>query len=259
MARARNIKPGFFKNEELSEIEPLGRILFAGLWCLADREGRLEDRPKRIKAEVLPYDDCDVEKLLQALQHAKFIVRYQVDGKGYIKVLNFKKHQNPHKKEAESILPAAPEIPERASEIPERAVLIPDSLSLDSLIPDSLNPPTPFATRKPFRSRKQQGRFDHFWDKYPKKKSKGQAEKAWAKINPSEQLFTAIMDGLERAKTSNDWLKDGGKYIPYPATWLSAKGWEDEHNKEVIPGGANRRQPEATDNYERNFIRAEGT
>ena len=60
MARSRNIKPGFFLNDDLAECEPLARLLFAGLWCIADREGRLEDRPKRIKIEVLPYDNCDV-------------------------------------------------------------------------------------------------------------------------------------------------------------------------------------------------------
>ena len=67
MARSRNIKPGFFLNDELAECDPLARLLFAGLWCIADREGRLEDRPKRIKAEVLPYDDCDVDELLNQL------------------------------------------------------------------------------------------------------------------------------------------------------------------------------------------------
>ena len=51
MPRARNVKPGFFKNELLAECEPLARILFEGLWCEADREGRLEDRPRRLKAE----------------------------------------------------------------------------------------------------------------------------------------------------------------------------------------------------------------
>ena len=52
--RARNIKPGSFKNEDLCEIEPLGRLVLIGLWCVADREGKLEDRPKRIKAELFP-------------------------------------------------------------------------------------------------------------------------------------------------------------------------------------------------------------
>ena len=54
--RARNIKPGFFKNDTLAELEFAARLLFIGLWGLADRAGRLEDRPKKIKAEVFPYD-----------------------------------------------------------------------------------------------------------------------------------------------------------------------------------------------------------
>ena len=49
MSRARNIKPAFFKNELLAELDAFDRLLFIGLWCLADREGRTEDRPKRIK------------------------------------------------------------------------------------------------------------------------------------------------------------------------------------------------------------------
>jgi uncharacterized phage protein (TIGR02220 family) len=104
--RARNIKPGFFRNEELAELNPLTRILFAGLWCLSDREGRLEDRPKRIKADILPYDNCNIDKLLNELQDNKFILRYEIQGNQYIQVLNFKKHQNPHVREPESEIPA---------------------------------------------------------------------------------------------------------------------------------------------------------
>ena len=61
--RARNIKPGFFKNEALADCDLQARLLFVGLWCMADREGRMEYRPKRIKIEVLPYDNCNIEKL----------------------------------------------------------------------------------------------------------------------------------------------------------------------------------------------------
>lgn len=106
MARSRNIKPGFFQNDFLAEVEPLGRLLFAGLWCVADRSGRLEDRPKRIKAAVLPYDDCDVDVLLNELAARGFIVRYQMNSRRYIQVLNFNKHQAPHCKEPESTIPA---------------------------------------------------------------------------------------------------------------------------------------------------------
>jgi hypothetical protein len=107
--RARNLKPGFFKNEQLAELPPLTRILFQGLWCLADRRGRLEDRPKRIKAEVLPYDDWDVDRALDDLARAGFIVRYEIDGTRYIQVVNFERHQSPHVREPESTIPPPPD------------------------------------------------------------------------------------------------------------------------------------------------------
>lgn len=109
MARARNIKPGFFDNEILGELPALTRLLFIGLWCLADREGRLQDRPKRIKKELLGYDDVtadDVDTMLQQLNDNGFIQRYEIAGERYIQVTNFLKHQNPHCKEQASVIPA---------------------------------------------------------------------------------------------------------------------------------------------------------
>lgn len=109
MARMRYIKPGFFLNDQLAEIEPLGRLLFAGLWTIADREGKLDDRPKRIKAEILPYDDCNIDVLLNTLAEAEFIHRYEVDGNPYIIITNFNRHQSPNIKETNSIIPNPPE------------------------------------------------------------------------------------------------------------------------------------------------------
>lgn len=108
MARQRTIKPGFFKNDLLAEMPPSTRLLFIGLWTLADREGRLEDRPKRIKGELFPYDDLDAADIDTALGHlhaAGFILRYTDAELPYIQVVNFLKHQNPHVKEQASIIP----------------------------------------------------------------------------------------------------------------------------------------------------------
>ena len=96
MARSRNIKPGFFVNEDLVELPFATRLLFAGLWTLADREGRLDDRPKRIKMAIFPADDVDVDASLDELATSGLIVRYAVDGNGYIQICNFAKNQNPH-------------------------------------------------------------------------------------------------------------------------------------------------------------------
>ena len=137
MARARNIKPGFFTNDILAEASPLARILFAGLWCFADREGRLYDRQKKIKAEILPYDDCNVDELLESLAKLGFILRYEVSCTRYIQVVNFDKHQNPHVKEQASEIPAPylhqiSTVQEQCKhdKCTEVAGLIPDSLNL---------------------------------------------------------------------------------------------------------------------------------
>lgn len=106
MARARNIKPGFFANEELVELPFEYRLLFIGLWTLADREGRLEDRPKRIRMAIFPADNVDVDKGLTALAAAGFVERYEAEGYGpCILIPNFLKHQNPHHKEPPSTIP----------------------------------------------------------------------------------------------------------------------------------------------------------
>lgn len=133
--RARNLKPQFFLNEELATIDPLGRILFEGLWCMADRRGRLEDRPRRIKAGILPYDAVDVDKYLDALQSKKFILRYQVDEGRFIQICNFEKHQYPHVREPESTIPApdkhcADMVPARLN--PESPILNPESPTLNT-------------------------------------------------------------------------------------------------------------------------------
>lgn len=107
MARARNIKPSFFTNEALAEQPFEYRLLFIGLWTLADRDGRMEDRPKRIRMALFPADNVDVNKGLDSLARAGFITRYEVDGERYIEIDNFVKHQNPHHKEPQSTIPAS--------------------------------------------------------------------------------------------------------------------------------------------------------
>ena len=101
MSRIRTVKPEFFLDEELAELTPLNRLLFIGLWTLADCEGRLEDRPKRIRAQLHPYDDGDTDAMLQALHDAGFIIRYTAEGMRCIEVRSFKKHQRLSSKEVE--------------------------------------------------------------------------------------------------------------------------------------------------------------
>jgi hypothetical protein len=107
MARIRTIKPEFFTDEDIAALPPLCRLAFQGLWCQADREGRVEDRPKRLKTQVLPYDDADMEVILAALADRKFIVRYEVQGRRLIQVRTWVRHQMPGRDEPPSELPSA--------------------------------------------------------------------------------------------------------------------------------------------------------
>ena len=70
--------------------------------------------------------------------------------------------------------------------------------------------------------------FERFWSAYPKKVAKPVAEKAFQKLNPSAELGERILSDIELRKTSKDWTKDGGQYIPNPSTYLNQRRWEDE-------------------------------
>jgi hypothetical protein len=111
MGRTRQLKPCFFKDEDIARISAHARILFQGLWTIADKRGRLEDRPDFIKSEILPYENIDMENLFSELtaerqrSNGSFITRYSVDGIKYIQINSFQKHQNCHPKEPESTIP----------------------------------------------------------------------------------------------------------------------------------------------------------
>lgn len=132
------MKPAIFKNEELAKLGPYHFILFEGLWCLADRKGRLEDRPERIEAEIFPFkfQKVKVDAMLNDLANCpqQFIVRYKKAGQDYIQVANFLEHQYPHVREAESTIPAPDKHSARTSQ---------DRLNPDVLNPESLSSESP--------------------------------------------------------------------------------------------------------------------
>ncbi len=102
------------------------------------------------------------------------------------------------------------------------AVIKEDKRSLSSKIPTKEN------YTKETITKERESKFASFWLAYPRKKNKGEAEKAWAKIKPDNNLTEKIISSIDLAKQSKEWIKENGDFIPYPATWLNAKGWEDE-------------------------------
>lgn len=222
MARIRTIKPEFFTSEDIVSLSPLARLLYIAVWCEADKEGRLLWKPGTFKLRYFPADDCDIHDLCDELVDQGLVVPY---GDGLAYVPRFAQHQHVNPREAASTLPEpdptaieTARVEHASSTRRDASARVPDAQGgREGKGKERKTPPPPPASPL----------FDRFWAAYPKRRSRGDAERAFAKLNPSEQQVEAMIAAISRAKTSDQWAKDGGQFIPHPATWLRDRGWED--------------------------------
>ncbi len=105
MARTRLIKPDFFIDPDIGDLTVNARYLFSGLWCHADKEGRLVYEPRKLKVVIFPYDTVSMEKLIDELSKKPFLNLYSINDVTYIQIINWEKHQSPHHTEKDSIIP----------------------------------------------------------------------------------------------------------------------------------------------------------
>lgn len=232
MARIRTIKPDFFLHEDLAELSPLHRLLFIGLWCLADREGRMEDRPKRIKIEILPWDDCDMDRMLSDLQRSGFISRYLADGLGVIEVTNFKRHQRFTGKEAETssrfpspttgtprgIIGETPEQHPGAQEGKGREGK--EEGGREGEGKEHSCPKTDVSGR--VRSEEYRSEFEDAWKVYPRKVDKQEAFKAYQARRRDRAVTASAEQLMASAQNYADHIHDTGaeeRYIKHGATF----------------------------------------
>lgn len=105
MARTRLLKPDFFIDPDLGEVSIWARMAFAGLWCYADKAGRLKYEPKKLKVIIFPYDTVNIDKIIIELTQKPFVNLYEVNGVKYLQITNWDKHQTPHHTEKDSTFP----------------------------------------------------------------------------------------------------------------------------------------------------------
>jgi hypothetical protein len=221
MARIRYIKPDFFLDENLADLPVEARLLFAGLWCHSDKLGRMEDRPRRIKAQIFPYDSLDADALLAQLAVAGFIVRYTVDAAQYIEIINFTKHQKVHHTEKESMLPAP-----KDGELTVKHLISPQGMG-KGMGNGERNGERNGAKPKRFDAT----RFEMFWKLYPNKKDKQKALEAFKRLNPDDTLLPIIMCSLQCQITWREKMAAKGQWVEdwkYGQGWINGKRWEDE-------------------------------
>lgn len=232
MARLRTIKPGFFQNETLAELTMATRLLFIGLWTIADRRGILEDRPKRIKAQLFPYEDFDVDAALNELADGGFITRYVVDGVAAIHICKFAQHQTPHKHETANDLPEPDEHKTstvHASDKHDTSTVHASpvfgsgnleqgsgDLGVESLSPDGDEPepakPVPMYSPE----------FEAFWREYPTGHgSKKVAYGHWRKLKPDERA--RLPDALAAWNDCERWRSG---YVKSAELWIRDRLWD---------------------------------
>jgi 5-methylcytosine-specific restriction endonuclease McrA len=308
MARIRTIKPEFFTSEDIVSMSPLARLLYISTWCEADKEGRLQWKPKTFKLRYFPADNCDIESLCGELVAARLVVPY---GDGFAHIPGFAKHQHVNPRESKSVLPVPDTHVEREpSHIPAdvRAFVMArdggrcvrcgsdDHPQLDHILPQSCLGPHvadnlrvlcrscnagrpvsgsglvedlkkdgytiqqlrvrfgidasihELTDREEGKGREGKGKtsssippdggqevvsefppgFAEFWKAYPRKVGKDAAAKAFAKRRPTTALLAQMLEAITRQRDSPQWIREGGQFIPHPATWINEGRWQDD-------------------------------
>ncbi len=229
MARIRTIKPEFFRHAGLFDAEvetglPL-RIAFAGLWSACDREGRFTWRVRELKLDALPFDEVDFSRVLDALWTRGHVAKYSIDDVDYGFIPSWQRHQVINNRESASVLP----------EPVDSSIVCPQGTRAPRVAHAS---PTPLVHAQGEGKGKEGKGVAHasltrdfesgFWIEYPNHKAKSDALKAWLKLKPTTELQQTILEAIAVQRTSDGWMKEGGKFIPLPSTWLNGKRWADE-------------------------------
>lgn len=212
----RIIKESICTSETLSQLSDFEERFWTHLTVCVDDYGRFDARAAILKSRLFPLrqgtTDRNISDALHRLSSVGLVDLYEVDGKPFLQLITWAKHQRIRNKRSKYPSPVDG-----------------NPLSIDSKSPQSaVN-----CVRNPIQSESNPiscstapSDFDIFWKAYPKKVGKGAAQKSFEKIDSS--LYPSILAAVEAQKKCEQWKRDGGQYIPYPATWLNQRRWEDE-------------------------------
>lgn len=217
MAKNRYIDTKFWDDGYIIKLDPTEKLLFLYLLTntLTNIAGIYEITTRRIIFDT----DINEDKLWKILKKFETDKRvYYIDG--WIIMCNFPKYQHYEKSPKiregiESIL----------AELPDEIIKSMDTLSIPYLYLSNYS--ILFNSIKS-NSISSASEFDFFWKEYPKKKEKSEALKLWQGINPNKKLTEKIIEGVKKYKETDEWQKEGGRFIPYPKKFLENKKWEDE-------------------------------
>lgn len=232
------IRPDFWDDEKLSTISRDARLIFIALWNFSDDYGTVKAHPVWLKNHIFPYDEGlklgTFTSWLKEIETLRAIIPFQDNGESYYFITNFKKHQTINH-------PSNARNPEPPGNILEHyrspTVALPTEVNISKVNIIEKNSSGQKCTDEKNGSGQKctakNDEFEQFWATYPKKKNKGRAESTWNKLKKLKKLpdITIILTKLDELKKAHEWTKEDGEYIPHPASWLNAAGWNDEVNQ----------------------------
>lgn len=209
------------------------RLLFLQLWTLCDDSGRARGNSRMLASLLFPYDNdapALIDDWIGELVDEGCIVRYVADGTTYIEVRNWLKHQKIDK-------PSPSRFP--AFDESSRILANPREVSCEDQGPRTKDQGRDQGREKTTSSAKASStdeKFETFWSAYPKKTGKEAARKSWARVPKPSETLQAILKALVWQRESEQWSKDGGQFIPNPATYLNQQRWLDEPPAQSVSG-----------------------
>lgn len=226
MARKRMIDPNIWESEDFSCLSSLDKLVFIGLFSLADDEGYGKANPVLIRNSLFPYNDnvrnADIEKSLCNIAAHMSVVFYVIDGKQYYCLTHWDKWQKVPKPKESQI-----------AEDTEKAINS-DTVQVQYLYGNGLVQVLPKRKEKKGIEKEKKGNmpldtsFEEFWNEYPKKIHRPSAEQAWSKLDMTPKLFEQIMKKVKEYKFFK--RNEPANYVQNPENWLEEKAWEDEYN-----------------------------
>ena len=232
----RILKESICCSENIDQLSPFQETFFYRLIVNCDDYGRMDARPKVLSSRLFPLKDIKQSQIidaLKALSSAELIILYEKDGHQFIQMKTWDHHQTIRAKKSKY-----PALDDGCVQLQANDFRCKQMNSDESKCPRNPIQSNPIRIQSESESNPNLSTqrtsaldtdtdFNAFWSEYPKKVKKPDAVKAWKKLPPSVRP-SDVIDGVKRWKKSEQWTRDGGRFIPNPATWLNNQQWNDD-------------------------------
>lgn len=228
----RIIRDAILTSETVCSLGWAEEVFYRRLMSIVDDYGRYEANPQLLRSRCYPLQTdhvpvSDIEQWLIQCANAGLVQIYNVAGKRYLQINKFGQQQR-----SASKFPQPPADDINCYQAPANEHL---DVSVFGVVDEVDIPAMPKAPPVVDKSESVDKLFNEFWQAYPKKRAKDDAMKAFAKRKPDRALLSLMLNAIDAHKCADDWVKDSGQFIPYPATWLNDGRWNDEQTQVHSP------------------------